>query len=83
MTDDILNMMDERKAYKNADRNKYNQVNKYIINDCRKAKETWFNKQCEEIEEVEKHHNSQEMHAIVKDLRQNKKYNKNYAYTLC
>ena len=24
MTDDILNMMDERKAYKNVDRNKYN-----------------------------------------------------------
>ena len=75
MTDDILNMMDERKAYKNVDRNKYNQLNKEIINDCRKAKETWFNKQCEEIEELEKNHNSREMHAKVKDLWQNKKYN--------
>ena len=28
MTDNILNKMDERKAYKNADKNKYNQLNK-------------------------------------------------------
>ena len=76
MTDDILNMMDELKAFKNADRNKYNQLNKEIINDCRKAKETWFYKQCKEIEELEKHHNSRAMHAKVRDLWQNKKYNK-------
>ena len=63
MTDDILNKMDERKAYKNADRNRYNQLNKEITNDCRKAKETWFNKQCEEIEELEEHHNSRGLHA--------------------
>ena len=49
MTDDILSKMDERKAHKHVDRDKYNQLNKEIINYCRKAKEIWFNKQCEEI----------------------------------
>ena len=66
MTNDILSKMDERKAHRHVDRDKYNQLNKEIINDCRKAKEIWFNKKCEEIEELEKHHNSKEMHAKVK-----------------
>ena len=49
MTDDILSKIDsdERKAYKNVDRNKYNQLNKEITNDYRMAKEIWFKKQCE------------------------------------
>jgi len=68
MTDDILSKMDERKAHKHVDRDKYNHLNKKIINDCRKAKEIWFNKQCEEIEKLEKHHNSEEMSAKVKEL---------------
>ena len=75
MTDDILSKMDERKAHKHVGRDKYNQLNTEIINDCRKAKEIWFNKQCEEIEELEKNHNSKEMHAKVKELWRNKKYN--------
>ena len=72
MTDDILSKMDERKAHKHVDRDKYNQLNKEIINDCRKEKQIWFNKQCEEIVELEKHHNSKEMHAKVKELWRNK-----------
>ena len=67
--------MDERKTYQNADRSKYNQLNKEIINVCRKAKESWFNKQCEETEGLEKHYNSRELHVKVADLWQNKKYN--------
>ena len=66
MTDDILSKMGERKAHKHVDRDKYKQLKKEIINDCRKAKEIWFNKQCKEIEDLEKHHNSKEMHAKVK-----------------
>ena len=75
MTNDILSKMDEQKAHKLVDRDKYNHLNKEIINDCRKAKEIWLNKQCEEIEELEKHHNLKEMHAKVKELWRNKKYN--------
>ena len=41
MTDD---KMDEQKVYKNFDRDKHNQLNKEIINDCRKVKEIWFNR---------------------------------------
>jgi len=36
MTDDILSKMDERKARKNVDRDKYNQLSKEIINDKQK-----------------------------------------------
>jgi len=68
VTDNSLSKMDEQKTHKNADRDKYNQLNKGIINECRKAKEIWFNKQCEEIEKLEKHHNSKEMSAKVKEL---------------
>ena len=72
MIENILSKMDERKAYKNFDGNKYSQLNKEIINDCKKAKETWFNRQCEKIEELEKHHNLKELHAKIKELWQNK-----------
>ena len=41
MTDDILSKIDKRKAHTNVDRDKYNQLSKEIINDCRKAKEIW------------------------------------------
>ena len=74
MAGDILSNMDERKAHKHVDRDKYNQLHKEIINDCRKAKESWFNKQCEEIEELEKHHDSKKMRAKVKELWRDKKY---------
>ena len=53
MTDEILSKMDEWKAHKNVDRDKYSQLNKEIINDCRKAKDILVNKHCEEIEEIE------------------------------
>ena len=49
MIEDILNKMDKRKAYKNVDRDKYNWLNKEIINDCRKAKENRLDTSCEEI----------------------------------
>ena len=75
MTDDILSKMDEWKVHRGVDRDKYNQLNKELINDCRKAKKVWFNKQCEEIEQLEKHHNSKDMHAQVIELWRNKKYN--------
>ena len=42
-----------------------------------KQKKCGINKQCEEIEELEKHHNSKEVHAKVKELWRNNKYNNN------
>ena len=54
MTNDILNKMDERKAVKGRNEEHYQQLNKEISNDCSLTKENWLNKQCREIEDVER-----------------------------
>ena len=48
------------------------QLNKEIITNCRNEKEDWLNMQCEEIEELEKHYDSKELHAKVRQLWENK-----------
>ena len=42
MTEDILNLMEERRKAKNDD-NLYNRINKTIRNNCNEAKEQWIN----------------------------------------
>lgn len=69
MTREILEMMEIRKQFKiTADHNKYREINKKIITACRKAKDDWLNQQCQEIENLEQHFKSKEMHKRVKQL---------------
>lgn len=48
MTQDILDLMSERKTKKGKP--EYNEINKNIQQECRKAKDKWLNLKCAEIE---------------------------------
>ena len=76
MTDDILNKMDKRKEMKGKDEQKYRQLDKEISNECNSAKIKWLNEQCENIEELEKHFRSKEMHQKIKQVTGKSKGNK-------
>ena len=54
MTDHILNLIENRKQFKNSDKDEYNRLNKHINLACKKAKEKWLVNQCEEVEQLEK-----------------------------
>ena len=60
MTDHILNPMENRKQFKNSDKDEYNRLNKQINLACKEAKEKWLVKQCEEVEELKKNNTNQE-----------------------
>ena len=58
MTDHILNLMENRKQFKNSDKDEYNRLNKQINLTCKEAKEKWLFNQCEEVEQLEKQYKS-------------------------
>ena len=68
MTDDILNLIENRKQFKNSDKDEYNRLNKQINLACKEAKEKWLVNECEEVEQLEKQYKSREMHNKVKEL---------------
>ena len=74
MTEEILELMKQRKEQKIKSEAQYQKLEKEIRNKCREAKERWYNKQCEETEELEKGYKMNKMHAKIKDLT-NKKHN--------
>ena len=51
MTNHILNLMENRKQFKNSDKNEYNRINKQINLACKEAKEKWLVNQCEYVEQ--------------------------------
>ena len=54
MTDHILNLMENRKQFKNSDKDEYNTLNKQINLACKEAKEKWLVNQSKEVEQLEK-----------------------------
>ena len=67
MTDKIKDLLRRRKKEEHQSP-KYREIEKEIRKECREAKEKWFNERCDEIMELEKNHNSRELHRRVKDL---------------
>ena len=68
MTNEILELMDERRQFKNRDFTKYKEVNKQIKYKIKDAKEKWLKQQCEEIEEYQKKHDSFNTHKKIKEM---------------
>ena len=50
MTDHILNPMENRKQFKNSDKDEYNRLNKQMNLACKEAQEKWLVNECEEVE---------------------------------
>ena len=67
MTNDILEIMEERRKLKGQDETRYEVLNKQVKKKCTEAKEAWLNEQCKEIEELSKR-DSQKMYDRVKLL---------------
>ena len=68
MTDHIINLMENRKQFKNSDKDEYYRLNKQINLACKEAKDKWLVNQCEKVEKLEKQYKSREMHNKVKEL---------------
>lgn len=71
MTVEILQLMKERKELKDPDKSvseEYKEKDRKITAACKKAKEDWCNDMCDEIEKLDKCHNSREMHQKIKQL---------------
>ena len=62
MTNEILQKMGQRRQYKNNDKERYNEINKEIKDNCRKANENYINLQCNEIDKMGKQFRLREMH---------------------
>ena len=57
MTEEILEKMEQRKVQKYKDIARYKLLDREIRQECKQAKEDHYNHLCEEIEELDKHHN--------------------------
>ena len=68
MTDDILDLMDDRRKVKIQDPNEYKRLDRDIRMRCKNRKEEWYGNLCSEIEDLERRHNSRLLHKKVKDL---------------
>jgi len=71
MTDDILHLMQERKAAKHRNTVLYNKLDHQIRSKCNEAKEQWMQGQCEIIEEMQANHQYAAMHKKIKDVTGN------------
>ena len=60
--------MENRKQFKNSDRDEYNKLNKQINIAWKEAKEKWLVNQCEDVGQLEKQYKSRGMHSKVKEL---------------
>ena len=76
MTQEILDMMKERKKKKNTPA-EYRRINKDILNKCKEAKEVWMKQQCEEMEELQRRHNLQGAHRKIKEITGKQRRKKN------
>lgn len=68
MTKEILEKMEKRKKAKSLDPVIYNQLKKEVEKECIKAREEWWNKKCEEVEQLELKHESRAMHKKIKEI---------------
>ena len=67
MTDEIIDLMEHRRVSKN-DKNMYKQLQTKIRQKIRQAKTEYLTNQCKIIEELEKKHDSFDMHKRVKEV---------------
>ena len=76
MTEEILDLMEERRQHKNKDNQMYKRVDKQIKSKIKQAKEQWLKEQCAEIEEYQKRYDSFNAHKKIKELTQNNRKRK-------
>uniref|UniRef100_A0A8D9DVR2 Craniofacial development protein 2 n=1 Tax=Cacopsylla melanoneura TaxID=428564 RepID=A0A8D9DVR2_9HEMI len=68
MTEGILKLMEERRQAKLTDLRKHIELKKQIRHECRKAKEEWLRGKCDEMEELERRHDTHNLHKKIKEF---------------
>ncbi|XP_030761955.1 craniofacial development protein 2-like [Sitophilus oryzae] len=68
MTDEILQLMDQRREHKSRDTIAYKRCNKEINKAIITAKEKWISEKCVELEDLQKKHDSFTLHKKIKEL---------------
>lgn len=85
VTDEMINMIDERRKWKNSKtesgRRKYRQLNNEVRRETQKARESWWNNQCNELQELEKKGRSDLTYNKIKQLTEHKSSNSTKAVT--
>ncbi|KAL1446089.1 hypothetical protein WDU94_009850 [Cyamophila willieti] len=68
MSEEILDLMEERRKYKNINGQKYKEINGKIKKEIRRAKEKFNHEKCLEIEMLDRIHDSFNMHKKIKEM---------------
>lgn len=68
ITDEILDLMVERREWKNKNLKEYRRIHKLIQKQIKVAKEKWWREKCEEIEELDAKFDSFNMHKKIKEM---------------
>jgi len=68
MTEDIMELINERRELKNKNENDYRRVNKIISQKCREEKNRWFEEKCRQVEKLEEEGKIREMHSEIKQM---------------
>lgn len=61
-------VLTERRRLSKNNKSEYRKLNKTMRTEVRSAKERWIGEKCEEMENLQKKHNSYEMHNKVKGM---------------
>ena len=64
-------MMDERRKFKGIDDQRYKCINRTIHKECNKARETWMNNRCLDIENLSKRDQQMMYEKIFEVTREN------------
>lgn len=73
MTQEIINLIKDKRSYKNTDPQKYKQSKRQIEHHTRKAKEIWMEENCREMEQMNSKQDSFNLHKKLKELTGNTK----------
>ena len=75
MNQNILEMMEERRKYKNScteiGKGKYKELKQQIQQQCRIAKDNYYNEKCSELEELDRIH-SQLVYKKIEEINRKK-----------
>jgi len=67
MTDNILELMEERRQHRNRNSEKYKEQHKRVLRAIKEAKERWLQDKCSEIEILQAKHDSFNLHKKIKE----------------
>lgn len=68
MTDKILDLIQQRRRWKNKDEARYREIYRQIRFEVKKAKETWMEQKCREMEELQRKHDEFNIHKKLKEI---------------